>query len=354
MKGGGGNTTSTVYQNKLPAYAEPYYHSLMKRGLEASEQPYQQYTGQRIADPGADTSAGYGQMRDLANSGLATLNQGTALVGNAANAAANMNYQPTHVNAQQVGPNGQVGQSTFGQAQADQYMSPYMNSVVEHQKQGAIQDWQRMNQVRNDQGVKAGAFGNNRRGVVEGMADESLGRQLGDIQASGLQNAYQNAQQAYQSDREANQGAQKFNIQTGMQGDLANQQANLQAGMSNQSADQFAAELGLRGQQTAMQGGQALGQMQGMSDQLSMDRIRGLLSTGQRQDDMSQAGLDLSYTDFINQRDSERQNLQFLSSLLNGVPMTANQNVTSTSTQGNNPLASVGAMGGLYSLFGQQ
>ena len=39
----------TVYSQKLPPYAEPYYTRLLKRGEAESLQPYTPYGGQRLA-----------------------------------------------------------------------------------------------------------------------------------------------------------------------------------------------------------------------------------------------------------------------------------------------------------------
>ena len=51
-KGGGGmpaQTSSTVTQTNLPAYAEPYVTDIMERAQAQSYRPYTPYEGQRIA-----------------------------------------------------------------------------------------------------------------------------------------------------------------------------------------------------------------------------------------------------------------------------------------------------------------
>jgi len=49
--GGGGpqQVTSTVTQSNLPAYVQPYFEQVLQRGLFESARPYQEYTGQRLA-----------------------------------------------------------------------------------------------------------------------------------------------------------------------------------------------------------------------------------------------------------------------------------------------------------------
>jgi hypothetical protein len=46
------------------------------------------------------------------------------------------------------------------------------------------------------------------------------------------------------------------------------------------------------------------------------------------QNAQSQAGMDMAYQDFLNQRDYDRQNLNWMSGILRGVPVSANSNVT--------------------------
>ena len=61
--------------------------------------------------------------------------------------------------------------------------------------------------------------------------------------------------------------------------------------------------------------------------QYGLERVRTLAGTGEAQRARDTQSLDLAYGDFINQRDYPRQNLQFLGSLLRGVPITASSEV---------------------------
>jgi hypothetical protein len=61
------------------------------------------------------------------------------------------------------------------------------------------------------------------------------------------------------------------------------------------------------------------------------------------QQQQTQRELDLAYQDFLNQRDFERQNINFMSNILRGVPV---QPSTVQSTYANpNPLAQFGGLG---------
>jgi hypothetical protein len=70
----------------------------------------------------------------------------------------------------------------FTGTQVQDYMSPYMQSVVEQQQRQAQLEFERQGASRAAQAVQAGAFGGSRQAVQEALAEEALGRQMGDIQ----------------------------------------------------------------------------------------------------------------------------------------------------------------------------
>jgi len=168
------------------------------------------------------------------------------------------------------------GPQQFGQAQAQQYISPYVQNVLDIQKQQAIADAQKGQLVQNLGAARQGTYGGARQLLATTERERALGQQLGNIQATGLQSAYENAQQQFERDRNAQLGVGTTNLnallgvqslgaetglraalanqQSGLQAGLANQQTNLQAGLSNQ---QTGLQAGLANQQTALQAAQA-------------------------------------------------------------------------------------------------
>jgi hypothetical protein len=135
----------------------------------------------------------------------------------------------------------------FGQVQASQYMSPYIQSVLDVQKREAVTD-ARKAQINQDLGAaRQGTYGGSRQ-LLAGMERErALGQQLGDIQARGLQSAYENAQSQFERDRaagmsaegqnlQARLGVQQLGAQTGVQTALANLSSEQQARVQNQAA----------------------------------------------------------------------------------------------------------------------
>ena len=178
-------------------------------------------------------------------------------------------------------------------------MSPFMQQVVDVQKAKAIQDFQDQNAARSAQAVQAGAFGGSRQAVAQGMAQNELSRQLAEIQAQGQQKAFEQASGQLTADRQAMADAERIGLGAGeMAGAQGAQLARL--GQAARDGDVHAAQL---------------------LEQIGKDI--------QRQE---QAGLDISYEDFVRQRDYPREQLQFLSSILRGVPVQPSTETTKFGT----------------------
>ena len=179
----------------------------------------------------------------------------------------------------QMGPAERVGAERFGIGSMQEYMSPYMQGVVERQKQAAVKDYARQIPALQAAGVRAGARGGTREAILQSEARRNLTEQLGNIEAQGLQQAYQQASSQFGQDRAAQMQAALANQQAGLstgqqnlaallgvqqlgagqnlQAQLANQQAGLTTGQQNLQAlinqSQFGAGQGLQAQQMNQQ-----------------------------------------------------------------------------------------------------
>ena len=116
---------------------------------------------------------------------------------------------------------------------AESYMSPYMQQVVERQQQEAQRESDIAGQAQQAQAARSGAFGGSRDSIMRAEAARNLATQKGNIQAQGLQNAFQQAQQQFNTE----QGI-------GLQGQVANQQAGLTVGQQNLGAALGVQQLG--------------------------------------------------------------------------------------------------------------
>jgi hypothetical protein len=79
----------------------------------------------------------------------------------------------------------------FGTVQS--YMNPYINSVMNQQSDEARRQAAITQTGINSQATTAGAFGNSRYGLMSGENNRNLGTTLANIQANGLNTAYNNA-----------------------------------------------------------------------------------------------------------------------------------------------------------------
>lgn len=118
------------------------------------------------------------------------------------------------------------------------YMSPYQQAVTDIAKQQAVEDAQRAQLSQNLAAARQGTYGGARQALLQGQREAGLQKQLADIQAQGLQNAFQQAQQA-----------QQFGVTTGLQG-LQGAQAGLGTALQG-------GQLGLSGIGQAVAGQQA-------------------------------------------------------------------------------------------------
>jgi hypothetical protein len=194
------------------------------------------------------------------------------------------NYQTSSLNMSDPGQ--------FGQAQASQYMSPYAQNVIDSQINEATRDAQKGQLSQNLAAASQGTYGGSRQLLAQTENQRNLSTQLGNIQATGMQNAYQNAQTQYNADRaaqmqtgQANQSAGLQQQQMGMQQSLANLTADQQTQVQNQAAQlqtqglnaQQAMQTALANQQSSLTAGQAnlssLNQTQQLGTQSSLQAL---------------------------------------------------------------------------------
>jgi hypothetical protein len=168
--------------------------------------------------------------------------------------AATTGYDPAAgLQQYQMGPAERVSTDKFTTpGTAQEYMSPYIQNVLDIQRREAVRADDIARQQRGARAAKAGAFGGARQAIEEAEANRNLQTRMNDIEATGLQRAYEAAQQQFTSDQAralqagtANQGAgltvgqQNLAAQLGVQG--LGTQASTQVQLANLSNEQQAA-----------------------------------------------------------------------------------------------------------------
>lgn len=300
-KGGGGGgqqaqpTSQTVNQSSLPEYAEPYFTRLMDRTEAISNEPYIPYSGQRQADLSADTLAGFQQLRDVAQAGMP---EAFTTAEGALTDVAQLSPEQQSMYASLP------SYSSSGVAQ--QFMNPYITNVLDAQKARMDQRFAEQQVARNEAARQAGAFGGDRRFVQDMIADRERNMQMNEMEAQGLAAAYQSGADIFGQEQARELQTRGLNTEIF----AGNQQRAIDAARARMSAAEQ-----LRAQGIA-------------ANELAMARGKTLTGIGGIYDDRAQAGLDIAYSDFINQRDYPRQQLNFYSGIMRGVPVTPQQEIT--------------------------
>ena len=334
-KGGGQNipTDTTTRTVSMPEFSDPYYRRMLQGAEDAmlpfdpytGQSRYQPYPGERIAESSmyGDIGAGRAMTRGIAQQGIAGMPEAMQ-AGRLGMSASGRGIGYTDQAVGRLRAAGQYDPTTFSGGAVSQYMSPYMQNVVDVQKEQARRDFERSQAGRDADAVSAGAFGGSRRGVVDALAQENLQRQLGEIQATGQQQAFEQAARQFEADR--------ADRQFGIGQRLAGEQAALGAaqqlgGMGQQFANIGAglATLGERQRQADIQGAQLL-------DTIGRD-IRA----------EDQARLDQSYEDFVRQREFPQTQFERIAGILRGLP--AGQNELTQQMQRVNPVKDALGMG---------
>ena len=301
--GGGGSPTPqqvTTTTSNIPDWLQAPTQRMVARGEALSNQPYQAYTGQKIAGFSPAQQEAFQQIYNLQAPGEYDA-AGQTIAGatqfGAAGAQQAMNY-----GAGQFAPAG-----TFGSAEAQQYMSPYQQAVTDIAKREAMGEAQMLNRQLAGQAAKAGAFGGSRFGVEQALLGSKLATNLSDIQTKGSQEAYLNAQQQFERDRAAR-------MTVAQQQEAARQAA---AGINLQGA-QFGAQTGL----TAASQLANLGTAKQASD---LQRIQALSAAGEQQQALEQQKLADAYNTYLEKRDWNKNQLGYLSGLIRGTPFSTTQ-----------------------------
>ena len=253
--------TSTS-QTTIPEYAKPYAEKMLGKAEAATEAPYQTYGGQRMATATPEQQAVRQNVAAMQQPGQFAAGTGLAAAGGLGALGAGQQYMnmATDPGAQQA------------------FMSPYMQNVVDLQKQEAIRDAQKGMLAQNLGAARQGTYGGARQLLAGTERERNLQQNLANIQASGTQKAYEDAMR-------------------GMQ---------------------FGTTAGIQGAQAATQAGATLGQLGIGQQQAGIDLAKAQEAFGAMGQAEQQKALDLQYQDFLQQQQYPYKQLGFMSDILRG------------------------------------
>ena len=290
--GGGGSPapqTSTTYSSNVPEYARPYVENMLQSAQTqiynddmTTFRPYQPYSSDVN-----DYFAGFSPLQQQAQQSAYNLQtpeqygMGTELAGMAGLGSLGLGVQA-------AGAGQQYAYGATNPYTTQAYMSPYMQNVVDFQKQSAVRDYQIAQPMRQAQATRQGAFGGGRQAIVDAEAQRSLNSQLQGIQATGTQKAFEDAQRQ----------------------------------------QQFGAQLGLQGIQTGLQGFGQMGQSASTLGQLGTAQLgaqQGIIGTqsqiGAQQQALEQNKIDQAIQDYATAQQYPMMQLAQMNAMLRGLPL---------------------------------
>ena len=325
-------TDQTITNTRITGQSEPYYGQLLADASSIYDPSVQAplYSGARLAGPGADQLRSADMARGIAGSGIAGL--GSAMDVTQGNIGAGQQIAagatPYQFSAADT-TGGQLNEAQmFTPQAAEQYMSPYIQNVLNRQATEARRQFDIGQGARDTQAVQAGAFGGSRSAVEQALAEEALQRQMSDMYATGMQGAYTDAQSMFGQDRAAQMAREEAQLAERARAQElgVGEAGRVQEGQAAEDARAVQEQL----QALGFTSEQAM-QMAGLGETARSADIQGaqmLEALGQTDEARRQAGMDMAYQDFLRQQAFPMEQLQGMSAILQGVPTELSQTQT--------------------------
>ena len=308
----------------------PYAQNLLGKAealTDTSTNPYMQYQGERNAQFSPLQKQSYENAALMQSS--PQLQDATAMAGLAGLGALNTQYtydpyksaSITDVTYGTGAINADGTRMPGGGSVLQDYMNPYQQQVTDVQKLNAQRQAAVANQGQQAQAARAGMFGGSGQARQASQSAAELQRNLQNIDAAGLQNAYQQALAQFNTEQGQKQGAAQLNAQQ----------------------QQFGAGLGLQGLQTANQAASNLANIGNTQYQQNMGINAMQNQYGLQQQNQSQKILDTQYQDYLNAQNHPYKQVGFMSDILRGLPLT--QQSSSMYGQAPSMLSQIGGLG---------
>lgn len=380
-------TYGQTVQN-LPQWLNDYTQGLIGRANAIAAEPYQAYTGPRVAGFSPTQTEAWDQFRNSMGQGQGVLSQGQgaltqAMQQNPTNAGAPfLGSASTMIQGATMGSGADAGNpylqragnaaiagsdnstggltaampylnnatATYPTAVSD-YMSPYVNNVINRASDLATRTFnEKLMPQLNDQFTAAGQYGSSRhleeanrgaRDITEGLQSQAQ---------AALDQAYRTGADIFGSDqaRMAGVGQTVGNLADSGQnrslqasqvlgqlgataGNLTDQdlarllQGGTQMGALGQTAGQLAGQTGQLGIDAAGQWNQIAQALQRMN----IADTGGLEAIGKQQQALGQTNLDTAYQDFQNQTNYPRDTASWMSNIIRGLQTPSASTTTS-------------------------
>lgn len=276
------------FESSLSNWAGDYVTDMLGKGWGLSEQPYQAYYG--------PLTAGITSLQDQAFQGIAGLTApgvGTG-TGQIAGEIGNMSYDPNTFTAQ-AWTNPGVAQS---------YMNPYVEQALTPQ----LEEIRRQAEITRlgDAGryTQAGAYGGSRQAISESEGWDNMARLMNETTGKGYSDAYNFGADIFRSDADRNLRAQEM----------------------GEDSSQFGARYDLDAKTAAMRGYESQNDQNSRAFQNAMELERTRKGFGDTERQILQEGMDADRLQFEQERDFPYKQVQYMQSLLQGLPIASQNN----------------------------
>jgi len=294
------DTTVSTTAASVPTVLQPYVTSNLS-------------TASALTDPTKTPYYGLGSY--FGATGMTPYQPISPLVTQAAQGASNLGVAGQTSQASDIAANNAAAASNVGgnymnmatdPNAVNAFMSPYTQNVMNQQSNAAIQNYANTLPQLGSAATQVGGLGGSREALMQGQAQQGLQQTLGNIQATGLQNAFNNAQQNMQ-----------FGTTAGIQG----------IGLSNNAAS----VLGQQGLNATNQATNAINTQNAIGT--------GITNYG------NVVGA-ANYQDYLNQMNDPLTKAGQMSSFIKNVPIAGSINTTT------NPSSTLGNIGGVLGGLG--
>ena len=304
----------------IPKWMSDYTQGLIARANAAAAEPYIPYGGPRIAGFTPEQQAAWGLTEANIGAYQPFLEAGAQGYMGGLGRAANIGRAASPFIER-------GGRGWTDEGVVDEYMSPYIQNVLDRQESLATRTLEEEFMPRIS-GMFGGAGQYGSRGGVGSMEDIAV-RGARDIQ----------------EDLEA-QRLETLHSGYGQAADIFGAQAQRDAELAR-----IVGALEEAGAQAMFTGAEGLGRMGEAAQSMGLRDAAALEAIGQQQQGLSQQALDLAYQDFLTQRDLPFERLAFMSNLIRGLPMDRAQTRTDVgpaSVYQPSPLSQIAGAYGVY------
>lgn len=308
--GSGTPTNQNVTTTSIPEYARPYVEKSLGQAAaltDINQNPYRPYSGQMVA--------GFTPLQSQAMQGIAG-QQTAGQLTDASNIASQVGQMALQTpeqarglqnaalgyGAQASGAGAQYAGMATSPGAIGAYMSPYMQNVVDLQKQEANRAYDITGAKTMGQAAASGAFGGSRDALMRAENERNRNTALANIQAQGSQSAYDKAIQSMQ-----------YGSGLGLQG--------LQTGLQGVQGAVGAGQYGLAGLGTAGTAASTLGALGQTQFGQEMAINQAQMQAGALQQAQEQRGLDIAYQQYQDSLNYPYKQLGFMSDIYRGLPM---------------------------------